>query len=94
MIEYALPTRTQSGPGNQTQHSYALPVARLDDTDTATRDVPETDVEPAELIADDEEDAERLLRVLDLGQEVGCEPERERNLRRLVEVGLQDVPER
>ena len=49
-------------------------------------------MEAAELVADDEEDAERLLRVLDLGQEVGREAERERDLRRLVEVRLQDAP--
>ena len=41
---------------------------------------------------DDEEHAVRLLRVLDLGQEVGCETEGQRDLRRLVEVRLQDVP--
>ena len=41
---------------------------------------------------DDEEHAVRLLRVLNLGQEVGCETERQRDLRRLVEVRLEDVP--
>ena len=48
-------------------------------------------MEATELVADDEEHAERLLRVLDLGQEVGREAERERDLRRLVEVRLEDV---
>ena len=41
---------------------------------------------------DDEEHPEWLPRVLDLGQEVRREAERERDLRRLVEVRLQDAP--
>ena len=45
-----------------------------------------------ELCTNDEEQAERLLRVLHLGEEVRCETERQRNLRRLVKVRLQDVP--
>ena len=45
-----------------------------------------------ELRTNDEEQAERLLRVLHLREEVRCETEGERDLRRLVEVRLQDVP--
>ena len=71
---------------------YVLPVPRHDDADTAARDVLEANVEAAELAADEEEHAERLPRVLDLGQEVRREPERQRDLRRLVEVRLQDAP--
>ena len=41
---------------------------------------------------DDEEHAVRLLRVLDLRQELGCETEGQRDFRRLVEVRLQDIP--
>ena len=44
------------------------------------------------LRTDDEEHPEWLPRVLDLGQEVRREAERERDLRRLVEVRLQDAP--
>ena len=71
---------------------YVLPVPRHDDADTATRDVLEANVEAAELAADDEEHAERLPRVLDLGQEVRRKAEGERDLGRLVEVRLEDVP--
>ena len=71
---------------------YVLPVPRHDDADATARDVLEANVEPTELAADDEEHAERLPRVLDLGQEVRREPERQRDLRRLVEVRLQDAP--
>ncbi len=56
------------------------------------RDVAEADVEPAELVADHDEHAERLDRVLDLGKEARREAERERDLGRLVEVRLEDVP--
>ena len=45
-----------------------------------------------ELRTNDEEQAERLLRVLHLREEVRCETEGERDLRRLVEVRLEDVP--
>lgn len=48
-------------------------------------------MEPAELVANDDEHAERLARVLDLGKEVGREAEGERDLGRLVEVRLEDV---
>ena len=44
-----------------------LPVARLDDTDTATGNVAEPDVEATELVANDDEHAEGLLRVLNFG---------------------------
>ena len=51
-------------------------------------------MEPAELVPDDEEHAEGLLGVLDLGQEVWRKAERERDLGGLIEVGLEDVPVR
>lgn len=41
---------------------------------------------------DDEEHAVRLLRVLDLRQELGRKTERQRDLGRLVEVRLEHVP--
>ena len=40
---------------------------------------------------DDEEHPERLLRVLDLGQEVGRETEGERDFGGLVEIRFEDV---
>ena len=46
----------------------------------------------AELRTNNEEQAERLLRVLHLREEVRCKTEGERDLRRLVEVRLEDVP--
>ena len=46
----------------------------------------------AELRTNDEEQAEWLLRVLHLRKEVRCETERQRNLRRLIEVRLENVP--
>ena len=44
-------------------------------------------------LTNDKEDAERFLRVLDLRQEVRCKAEGHCNLRRLVEVRLQHVPD-
>lgn len=67
---------------------HSLPVTRLHDTDTAAGNIPEANVEATELVADDEEHAERLLRVLYFGQEVRSESEGERDLCRLVEVCL------
>ena len=69
-----------------------LPVPRHDDTNTTTCDVTETDVESTEFVSDDDEHAERLRGVLNLRQEVRCKAERKRDLSRLVEVGLEDVP--
>ena len=71
---------------------YSLPVPGHDNTDTTTSDVTETNVESTELVTDDEEHAEGLLRVLDFWQEVRSETEGQRDLRGLVEVGLQDMP--
>jgi hypothetical protein len=59
---------------------HPLLSARADDTDTASGDIPEADVEAAEVGTDNEEHAERLLRVLDLGQEARVEAERQRDL--------------
>ena len=71
---------------------HLLLVSRAHNADTATCDIAETEVETAELVADDEEHAKRLFGVLHLGKEVRCETEREGDLRRLVEVCLQDSP--
>jgi hypothetical protein len=46
-------------------------------------------VEPTELGANDKEHSKWLLGILDLGQEVGRETERQRNLGRLIKVGLE-----
>lgn len=46
----------------------------------------------AELRTNNKEQAEGLLRVLHLGEEVRRETERQRNLRRLIEVRLENVP--
>ena len=48
-------------------------------------------MESTELVSDDQEHAERLLGVLDFGEEIGIEAERESNFGGLVEVGLEDV---
>ena len=48
-------------------------------------------MEPAELVPDDEEHPEGLLRVLGVGEEVGREAEGERDFGGLVEVCFEDV---
>ena len=48
-------------------------------------------MEASELIADAEENTEGLLRVLNLGQEFWRKTEGQRDLGRLVEVGLENV---
>ena len=65
-------------------------VATLDDTNTASRDVAEAQVETAELGADDEEHAIERLGVLVLGQKVRVESEAQRDLGGSEEVGLED----
>lgn len=71
---------------------HSLPVPGANDTDTTTSDVPEPNVEAAEVVTDDHEHSKRLLGVLDLGEEVGREAEAQRDLGGLVEVGLEDAP--
>ena len=71
-----------------------LHAPRSDHSDTSSRHIPESNVESTELGPNDKEHAKWLLGVLDLGQEVGGEAERECNLGRLVEIGLEDMPER
>jgi len=68
-----------------------LATSRSDDTDTTSSDVLEPDVESTEVGSDDKEDSERGQGVLDLGQKVGFESERQGDLGRLVKVGLEDV---
>jgi len=48
-------------------------------------------VEASKLIADHNEHPKRLLRILDLRQEIGCQSEGKRDFSGLVEVCLQDV---
>ena len=48
-------------------------------------------MEPSELIPDDEEHSKGFPGVLNLGQEVRRKAEGQRDLGRLVEVGLEDV---
>ena len=50
-------------------------------------------MEPAELVPDDEEHPEGLLRVLGVGEEVGREAEGERDFGGLIEVGFKDGSE-
>lgn len=71
---------------------HPLLVPGHDNSNTTSRNIPETDVESAELVADDNEHAKGLLRVLRLGQEVWCETEGKRHFRGLVEVRLQHMP--
>ena len=71
---------------------HSLPVPRPDDADAAARDVAEADVEPAELVPDDEEHPEGLLWVLGVGEEVGREAEGQSDFGGLVEVRFEDVP--
>lgn len=71
---------------------HSLLVPRHDHTDTTPRNIPETDVESAEFIADDDKHAKGLLGVLRLGQKVRCETEGQCHLRGLVEIRLQHVP--
>lgn len=49
--------------------------SRADDPDPSTGDITESDMKSTELGSDDEEHTERLLRVLDFGQEAGVEAE-------------------
>ena len=65
-------------------------VATLDDPNTASRDVPEAQMETAELGADDEEHTIERLGVLVLGQKVRVESEAQRDLGGGEEVGLED----
>ena len=44
------------------------------------------------MLTDDDEHAKRLLGVLDLGQEARRKAERQSQLRRLIEVGLENIP--
>lgn len=81
-----------SKPGHQYQGLYILLVPGPDNADTAARDIPEPNMEPAELASDDKEQPKRLRRILHLGQELWCQTERERDLRRLVEVRLKHMP--
>jgi hypothetical protein len=69
----------------------SLLVAGHNNANTTTRNIPESNVESTEIIANNEEHPEWRHRVLDFRQEIGCEAERQRNLCGLVEVGLQDV---
>jgi hypothetical protein len=68
-----------------------LLASRSDDSDTTSGDVSESDVESTEVGADDKEHAERLLGVLDVGQEGRVESEGEGDLGRLVKVALENV---
>ena len=69
-----------------------LPVPRTHDTNTATSNILESNMEPAELVPNDKEDTKRFLRVLKVRQEARGKAERQRYFGRLVEVRLQDVP--
>jgi len=70
--------------------AVGLLAARLDDSDTTTRDVLESEVETARLRADDEEHAVEGLGVLNLGEEVGVETEAQGDLGGGEVVGLED----
>jgi hypothetical protein len=48
-------------------------------------------MEPSELVANDNEHAKGLPRVLDLGQEIGSQPEGQCNLGWLIEIGFEDM---
>lgn len=67
-----------------------LAIPRLDDTDTATRDIAEAEMEATGLRADDEEHAEQWLRVLDRWQERWVQAEAQGDLGGGEEVSLQD----
>ena len=69
----------------------ALLVTRLDETDTTTRDIGETDVEALELSTHHEEDGEGEAREVHIGEELGVEAEGDGGLVGAVEVGLGDV---
>lgn len=49
-------------------------------------------MEPTEVVTHNHEQPKRLLRVLDLREEVWREAEAQRDLGGLVEVGLEDAP--
>lgn len=68
-----------------------LPVPRTHDTNTATSNILESNMEPTELVTDDKEDTKRFLRVLKVGQETRCKAERQCYFGWLVEVRLQHV---
>lgn len=70
--------------------AVSLLVARLDDSDTTSRDVLESEVETSRLGADDEEHAVEGLGVLDVGEERGVETEAQGNLCGCEVVGLED----
>lgn len=70
---------------------HILLVPRHNDTNTATSDIAEANVETSELVSNHEEHAIRLPGVFDLWKEVGSEAERECDFRWLIKVGLENV---
>lgn len=70
-----------------------LITSRPDDADTSTSNIPEPDVEPSEVGADDEEHPERLLGVFDLRQESRVEAERQGDLCDGISYGLSRLTE-
>ena len=61
------------------------------DPNSSTRDITETKVEASKFVADNNEHAEWFPGVFYFRQEVGTKTERKRDLRWLVEVGLEDM---
>jgi hypothetical protein len=78
----------EQGPGVL---GIVLPTSRSNDSNTTSSDVLESNVESTEIGSDDEEDPEGRQGVLDLGQEIRLESEREGDLGRLIKVGLEHV---
>lgn len=70
----------------------SLPIAGPDDTNTTTRNITEANMESTELGTNYEEETKRFDRIFDFGKEVWCKAEGERNLCRLIEIGLENRP--
>jgi hypothetical protein len=69
-----------------------LPVPRHDNPNSTSCDISESDLESSELIANDEKHSMGLPGIFCLWQEFWRKPERQSDLRRLIEVGFEHVP--
>lgn len=72
--------------------SHSLLVPRHNDTNTATGDISEANVETPEFVSNDKEHAKRLLWVFYFWQEIWCKTERKSHFGWLIKVGLENVP--
>jgi hypothetical protein len=74
------------------EKARVLLVPRHDDSNTATGNISEADVEATEFISDDDEHSERFVWIFNLRQKFRGKTERQCDLCGLIEVRLQNVP--